>query len=291
MRNPNRFYTYAYLRDDKTPYYIGKGQGNRIHKKRSKEIRIPKDESRIIFLKQNLTEDEAFRHEKYMIALFGRKDLATGILHNKTNGGEGSSGFFHNEKTKKRISETNSGENNYWYGKSHSKESKRKMSKSHRGKSLSEETKQKLSKMNKGKIVSQETRQKLSEAHKGKLVSEETKRKLSEINKGKIASEETRRKLSEIHKGRVFSEESKRKISESLKGENNYSYGKKWWNDGCGNMIISKESPGEGWILGRVKTNSNCGKKWWNDGCGNTIMSKECPGEGWVLGRGRLKVV
>ena len=91
MVNPNRFYTYAYLREDKTPYYIGKGQGNRAYNKTKGEVYPPKDKSRVIFLKQNLTEEEAFKHEIYMIVVFGRKDLETGILRNRTNGGEGTS--------------------------------------------------------------------------------------------------------------------------------------------------------------------------------------------------------
>jgi hypothetical protein len=84
------YYTYAYLREDRTPYYIGKGKRGRIYCTR-KRVKPPKDKSRIIFLKQNLTEEEAFKHEKYMIAVFGRKDLGTGILHNMTAGGEGTS--------------------------------------------------------------------------------------------------------------------------------------------------------------------------------------------------------
>jgi len=71
MVNPNRFYTYAYLREDRTPYYIGKGKGKRLYDKGKGEVRKPKDKSRIILLKQNLTEEEAFRHEIYMIAVFG----------------------------------------------------------------------------------------------------------------------------------------------------------------------------------------------------------------------------
>ena len=92
MVNPNRFYTYAYLREDRTPYYIGKGVGNRLYKRNKYELNPQKDKSRIIFLKQNLTEQEAFKHEIYMIAVFGRKDLGTGILHNRTDGGDGPSG-------------------------------------------------------------------------------------------------------------------------------------------------------------------------------------------------------
>jgi hypothetical protein len=150
MVNPNRFYTYAYLREDRTPYYIGKGKGDRAYKRNRVGIQPPKDKSRIILLKQNLTEEEAFRHEIYMIDVFGRKDLGTGILINRTNGGDGVSGLIHNrearermskshkgkirsEKTRKRMSEAKKGENNYIYGKSHSEETKRKQSEAKRG--------------------------------------------------------------------------------------------------------------------------------------------------------------
>ena len=100
------YYTYAYLREDRTPYYIGKGKGNRAHRRNKRDIKPPKDKSRILILKKNLTEEEAFRHEVYMIAVFGRKDLGTGILHNRTNGGDGVSGLVHTEETRKKIKES-----------------------------------------------------------------------------------------------------------------------------------------------------------------------------------------
>ena len=96
------YYTYAYLREDGTPYYVGKGRGNRLYD-RSHRISIP-TKDRIIFLKQNLTEEEAFRHEIYMIAVLGRKDLGTGILRNLTDGGEGSSGVIMSDGRKSKIS-------------------------------------------------------------------------------------------------------------------------------------------------------------------------------------------
>ena len=100
MVNPNRFYTYAYLREDRTPYYIGKGSGKRIYSTNRSGLKPPKDKSRIILLKENLTEEEAFKHEKYMIAVFGRKDLGAGILHNRTDGGDGCSGRIVSEEQK-----------------------------------------------------------------------------------------------------------------------------------------------------------------------------------------------
>jgi hypothetical protein len=111
----NDYYTYAYLREDRTPYYIGKGRGKRIYSK-NRSIKAPKDKSLILYLKKNLTEAEAFKHEVYMIYVLGRKDLGTGILRNRTDGGEGASGAVISEETKKKISVANTGENNPQYG-------------------------------------------------------------------------------------------------------------------------------------------------------------------------------
>jgi rubrerythrin len=231
------YYTYAFLREDRTPYYIGKGKGNRAYRRRDKGIKPPKDKSKILILKQNLTEEESFRHEVYMIAVFGRKDLGTGILHNRTNGGDGVSGAVVSDETRRKMSEA-------LKGKPRSKEIRRKISEAHKGKTHSEKSRRNMSESQKGKTFSEETKRKLSESQKGKTHSEETKRKLSESQKGKTFSEEHKRKLSESQKGKSRSEESKRKLSEANKG-------RKWWNDGCGNRKRMVECPGDGWRLGR----------------------------------------
>ena len=102
------YYTYAYLREDGTPYYIGKGKAGRITNNLHR-ISIPKEKERIIFLKKNLTDEEARKHEIYMIAILGRKDLGTGILRNMTDGGEGCAGRVLSEETKKKLSAAHKG--------------------------------------------------------------------------------------------------------------------------------------------------------------------------------------
>jgi len=83
----SEYYTYAYLQNDGSPYYIGKGKGDRLYDHRGKNCNPPKDKSRIIKLKQNITEEEAFKHEIYMISIFGKKCDNTGILMNIADGG------------------------------------------------------------------------------------------------------------------------------------------------------------------------------------------------------------
>jgi hypothetical protein len=141
----NSFYTYAYLREDGTPYYIGKGKGKRAFKRSGRfSCNRPKDRKFILILKKGLTEDEAFRHEIYMIAVLGRKDLGTGIIRNLTNGGDGASGYKHSPEAIERIRKSKE-------GLPRSEETKKRIGEGHRGKSLSEETKKKLSAIHKGK--------------------------------------------------------------------------------------------------------------------------------------------
>jgi hypothetical protein len=240
MANPNRFYTYAYLREDRTPYYIGKGCGYRAYyKSKSRYIRPPKDKSRIIFLKQNLTEEEAFKHEIYMIAVFGRKDLGTGILHNRTGGGEGPSGAVRSEEWKRKQTKAKKGkyvgENHPMWGRKHTEKSKEKMSEIKKGKTYSKETRKKQSEMRKGQ----------NNPNYG------TKWWNDGCGNCKMSIECP-------GKGWVLGvgEENKRKNSESKK---KYGIkppspkGKNWWNDGKGNTKMSVECPGEGWVIGRGK--------------------------------------
>lgn len=81
------YYVYAYIREDGTPYYIGKGSRNRIYKYH--KVAIPKDKSKIVFLETNLSNLGSLALERRYIRWYGRKDNGTGVLENLTDGGEG----------------------------------------------------------------------------------------------------------------------------------------------------------------------------------------------------------
>lgn len=83
------YYVYAYLREDFTPYYIGKGKDKRAWTKCKGEVYPPQDKSFVKILAHKLSEKEAFLLEVKLISFYGRKDLGTGILRNKSDGGEG----------------------------------------------------------------------------------------------------------------------------------------------------------------------------------------------------------
>ena len=155
------FYTYLWLREDGTPYYVGKGRGQRAWRKGSPH----RDR---VLVQEFPSEEDAFAAEIFLISYYGRKDLLDGCLINLTDGGEGTS------------------------GRKFSDEAIRKMSATRTGLRPTEATRQKMSvvKMGNQNLLghkpTEETRRKISDAFKGRI----------SPNKGKKASDETRQKMS-----------------------------------------------------------------------------------------------
>lgn len=134
-RKEKKFLVYAYCRQDGTFYYIGKGTKRRAYRSKNQAcVNPPKDKSRILILHENLDEDIALLYEQKLILFYGRRDLGTGKLQNRTDGGEGVSGWIPSEEWRKKKSDSMKGENNPFYGKRHTEETKESISNKNKGK-------------------------------------------------------------------------------------------------------------------------------------------------------------
>ena len=107
---------YAYLRENGTPYYIGKGKDDRawqqhrvVRNGRSVGMLTPKETRRIVILEAKLTEVGAFALERRYIRWYGRKDAGSGILGNMTDGGEGCSGAIFTAIHRQNLSKAGKG--------------------------------------------------------------------------------------------------------------------------------------------------------------------------------------
>lgn len=225
------FYVYAYIdpRDD-TPFYIGKGKGNRIFRhlspgmmqeglrkgwffyRKLKKLLVAGVTPDIHFVCEHLTEHQALYLESFFIKALGRRDLSTGCLCNLTDGGEGCShaGCKHSDETKKIIADKLREIRTGW---TLSEVTKQKIGDTHRGREHTDETKARMAAGQKKRFARQEERDKVAKSHIGKRHSEATRQRMSEAKKGKRHSEATCQRMSEANKGRTNSVKSRTRQS------------------------------------------------------------------------------
>jgi hypothetical protein len=214
--------------------------------------------------------------EKIYIQRYGLKDKKT-IKMTYAHIMMKNNGYFNSylyESVKIRMSKSNRGKNNPFFGKKHSDETKEKLRIARTGKKLSPEMVEKIRIKNIGE----------KNHFYGKKHSKEAKIKMGELKKGnknalgyKMTEEQIEKRRRKMI-GRKHSEEHKQKLSQSISG-------RRWWNNGI-ETKMSFDCPGDGWVLGRAKEIK--GRKWWTDG-NITKMSVECPGDEWSVGRLKLQ--
>lgn len=185
------FYVYRLIvQGHVDPFYVGYGHGDRYVKHWSMQYLL-NDRSNLHkihtikkalreglevyseVIADELTEQEAKDQEIGWIAYYGRRDLGTGCLTNKTNGGDGSSGYVWSDEARKRQSSIMS----------------RVMEDPSRRAHLSE--------LNTGKVMSEDTKRKISASNTGQTRSDETRQKIGEANRRRVFTDAMRRNFSD----------------------------------------------------------------------------------------------
>ena len=236
------FYVYAYIRArDLTPYYIGKGKNNRAYEISGRATKPPKNKKLIIIIENNLTELGALALERRLIRWYGRKDTIyidrpPGILMNRTDGGDGTSGLVHTAAHRQKNSEQ---------GKLRPKPSAK--------------TRAKLRQAGLGKHFTNERKEKIRLSKFGsKWWNNGVENKQSHDCPGQDWV--VGRVISEKHLNAIQKSNKTRIISDDTRHKNSVSQSKLvWWNNGITSTKAASQ-PGPEWTRGVIIKNSLKGK-------------------------------
>lgn len=132
-------------------------------------------------------EEKCFQRETYWIEFFKTNIVKYGhdFGYNLSDGGEGPSGHKDTPEQKKRKSIRQTGNNNNFYGKTHSKESRKRISDARKGKSISDDAKKKISEKLRGKPKSEETKKRMSDAFTGRRYTQKQRENMGKSKRGK----------------------------------------------------------------------------------------------------------
>jgi len=165
------FCVYEHIRPDTNKvFYVGKGSGRRAQSKHRRNQHWNNIVGKaggfsVNILVENVDEEFAFLAEMERIDQLNRLGYK---LANKTEGGEGPSGYRHTDEAKKKIAEAQMGEKHWTVNHVYTEEHKAKL------------------RIARSKFVyTDEVRAKLSEAGKRRVYTDETKSKMSKSKQGR----------------------------------------------------------------------------------------------------------
>ena len=170
--------------DNKEVFYVGIGKDQkRAHAKDGRNnhwhnvVKVAGYEIEITH--KDIIWEEACSIEKYLIAFYGRYDLKTGNLVNKTDGGDGAFGVIVSQELREKFSKIRKGQKRSEEAKANIRNAKLGNKNPFFGIKHSEEYKAKMSETLKRIKGTPENKAKVSEFHKGKVLSESHKQKIA----------------------------------------------------------------------------------------------------------------
>ena len=165
------YYVYLWLREDRTPYYVGKGKKYRAYQKHIIGCPPPKD--RVVIVKEFEDEDESYLFEEWLIQVYGRK-CEGGILLNTSIGGRKRNSRVRTEsefkerqkKTVKKYQQSGKGKETYKKWVEENKEKVREIKKKYQDKNrekINEKQRNSKRKKESDKIYREKNKERIAE--------------------------------------------------------------------------------------------------------------------------------